>query len=140
MVTTLSKLVDMIQSGAVPAWLRNEVQSNRNQIAAALREKGSYTFIGPDGEQIEIRAEKQARQHSNPRRADPSIFRPCHSLFDYSRSHIQIFFRLLHTYANLRTHQDRDGIQSRPHFVFSFLDSNVAFLGYSWTALLALAG
>jgi len=50
----------MIQSGAVPAWLRNEVLSNRNQIAAALRENGSYTFSGPDGEKIEVRAEKQA--------------------------------------------------------------------------------
>jgi hypothetical protein len=59
MVTTLSKLVDMIQGGAVPAWLRDEVLNNRNQIAAALRENGSYTFISPDGEKIEIRAEKQ---------------------------------------------------------------------------------
>jgi hypothetical protein len=60
MVTTLSRLVDMIQSGAVPAWLRNEVLSNKNQIVAALRENGSYTFDGPNGERIEIRAEKQA--------------------------------------------------------------------------------
>lgn len=60
MVTTLSKLVDMIQSGAVPAWLRNEVFANRNQIAHALLEDGVYEFHGPSGEIVEIRTEKQA--------------------------------------------------------------------------------
>ena len=59
MVTTLSKLVDMIQSGAVPAWLRNEVIANRNQIASTLIENGLYVFHGPSGETIEIRTEKQ---------------------------------------------------------------------------------
>ena len=60
MVTTLSKLVDMIQSGAVPAWLREEVLAHRDQIADALRNTGIYTFKGPQGESIEIRAEKQS--------------------------------------------------------------------------------
>ena len=60
MVTTLSKLVDMIQSGAVPAWLRNEVLEKRDTMAKALREKGVYVVSSPNGEQIEIRAEKRA--------------------------------------------------------------------------------
>ena len=59
MVTTLSKLVDMIQNRAVPAWLRNEVIANRDQIASALLENGVYIFQGPAGETIEIRTEKQ---------------------------------------------------------------------------------
>lgn len=59
MVTTLSKIVDMIQSGAVPAWLRNEVVANRNQITNALLDNGIYVFHGPSGETIEIRTEKQ---------------------------------------------------------------------------------
>lgn len=60
MVTTLSKLVDMIQGGAVPAWLRNQVLANKDQIASALREKGFYTLRGPNGETIEIRTQNQA--------------------------------------------------------------------------------
>jgi hypothetical protein len=60
MVTTLSKLVDMIQGGAVPAWLRNEVLEKRGTIAKALRENGVYVVSSPNGEQIEIRAEKRA--------------------------------------------------------------------------------
>ena len=60
MVTTLSKLVDMIQSGAaVPAWFRNQVTANREQITNALLEDGIYVFHGPSGETIEIRAERQ---------------------------------------------------------------------------------
>jgi hypothetical protein len=58
MVTSLSKLVDMIQDGAVPTWLRDEVVANRADIERALVTKGFYTFTSPDGEQIEIRAEK----------------------------------------------------------------------------------
>ncbi len=60
MVTTLSKLVDMIQGGVVPAWLRNEVLEKRDTIAKALRENGVYVVNSPNGEQIEIRAEKRA--------------------------------------------------------------------------------
>lgn len=59
MVTTLSKLVDMIQSGAVPVWLRNEVVANRDQIASALQANGVYVLHGPNGESIEISTEKQ---------------------------------------------------------------------------------
>lgn len=59
MVTTLSRLVDMIQRGAIPAWLRDEIFAKREEIAQALREGGMYTLIGPSGEKIEIRAEKR---------------------------------------------------------------------------------
>lgn len=59
MVTTLSKLVDMIQSGAVPAWLRAQVIANRDQIASALLKNGVYVLHGPNGEMIEVSTEKQ---------------------------------------------------------------------------------
>jgi hypothetical protein len=59
MVTTLSKLVDMIQSGAVPAWLRDEVIAHRDQITNALLENGVYALHGPSGEIIEVWTEKQ---------------------------------------------------------------------------------
>jgi hypothetical protein len=61
MVTTLSQLVDMIQSGAVPVWLRDYVLEHKEEIANALREKGVFTFpAGPKGEQVSIRAERRA--------------------------------------------------------------------------------
>jgi len=58
MVTTLSKIVEMIERGAIPAWVREQVFSNKEEIAQALRENGSYTLTGPNGEEIEIRVEK----------------------------------------------------------------------------------
>jgi len=60
MVTSFSNLVEMMQRGAVPAWLREYVTSNREQIARALSDKGVFEFTAPDGEQITIRAEKAA--------------------------------------------------------------------------------
>lgn len=59
METTFSNLVDMMQKGAVPAWLREHVNSKRDEITRTLRQAGVYTFNAPDGEQITIRAEKQ---------------------------------------------------------------------------------
>ena len=50
----------MMQRGAVPVWLREYVNSNRDQIAAELRQKGLFVFKAPDGEEITIRAEKAA--------------------------------------------------------------------------------
>jgi len=58
MVTSLSNLVEMIQGGVIPAWLREYFIDHRDEIVNALREKGVYTFNGPDGEQITIQAEK----------------------------------------------------------------------------------
>jgi hypothetical protein len=60
MVTTLSKLVELIQAGAVPAWLRAYVLENKDKIAEALREHGEYTITGPKGEQVNIRTERLA--------------------------------------------------------------------------------
>jgi hypothetical protein len=59
MITTLSKLVEMTQGTAIPAWLRDEVLAKKDEIAKALREKGEYTLVSPNGEQVVIRAEKQ---------------------------------------------------------------------------------
>jgi hypothetical protein len=60
LVTSLSKLVDMIQSEAVPSWLRDEVVAHRDEIAKALEETGVYELNGPGGLRIEIRADKAA--------------------------------------------------------------------------------
>ena len=60
MVTTLSKLVDMIERGSIPAWLRDSILENKHEITKALQVGSPYTLSGPDGEQIEIRAEKRA--------------------------------------------------------------------------------
>jgi len=60
MVTTLSKLVEMMERGAIPAWIRDEVTAHREEIAAALQTDGVYTLVGPNGERVEIRAKKAA--------------------------------------------------------------------------------
>lgn len=60
MVTTLSKLVEMTQGGAVPAWLRTFVLDKKDDIVTALRRDGEYTFDGPNGERVTIKAEKEA--------------------------------------------------------------------------------
>lgn len=60
MDTTLSKLVEMIERGAVPTWLRDEILAKKDDIAKVLRDGGSFTFVGPDGEKVNITAEKNA--------------------------------------------------------------------------------
>lgn len=59
MVTTLSRLVEMIERGTVPVWLRDEITAKKEQIAIALREGGEIALLGPNGERVTIRAEKQ---------------------------------------------------------------------------------
>jgi len=59
MVTTLSKLVEMIERGTVPDWWREQIIAKKEEIDQALREGGSFTLIGQNGEQVTIRAEKQ---------------------------------------------------------------------------------
>jgi len=59
MVTTLSKLVEMIERGSIPAWLRDSILERKEEIAKALQAGNPYTLKGPNGEEIEIRAEKR---------------------------------------------------------------------------------
>jgi hypothetical protein len=60
MVTTLSKLVEMMERGAIPAWIRDAVTAKREEIVKELHEKGVYTLEGPNGENVNIRASKTA--------------------------------------------------------------------------------
>ncbi len=50
----------MIERGAIPAWLREAIFAKKEEIAQALREGRTYKLAGPDGETIEIRAERAA--------------------------------------------------------------------------------
>lgn len=60
MVTTLSRLVEMIQTGAVPAWLREYVLEHKEDISNGLRQRGEFTIpAGPNGEQVNIRADRR---------------------------------------------------------------------------------
>lgn len=59
MVTKLSELVEMTQGTAVPEWLRTEVLQKKDEIAKSLRETGTYTVVGPEGQQVIIHAEKK---------------------------------------------------------------------------------
>lgn len=58
MVTTLSKLVEMMELGTIPAWIRQEIATRRDEISKSLRETGSYVLNGPNGERVEIEAPK----------------------------------------------------------------------------------
>jgi hypothetical protein len=60
MVTTFSKLVEMMERGAIPAWIRDAVVAKREEISNALHKEGVYTLTGPGGERVEIRANKAA--------------------------------------------------------------------------------
>jgi hypothetical protein len=60
MVTTLSRLVEMMESGTIPVWLRDEITAKREQIANALRDGGEIALDGPNGERVSIRGDKQA--------------------------------------------------------------------------------
>ena len=59
MVTTLSKLVEMIEHGSVPDWWREQIIAHKEEIVQALRRGGSFTLTGQNGEQVTIHAEKQ---------------------------------------------------------------------------------
>jgi hypothetical protein len=59
MITTLSSLVEMIEAGTIPQWLRNEIFAKRAEIAVALENGSSFTLHGPEGESVTIHAEKQ---------------------------------------------------------------------------------
>lgn len=57
---TSSKLVDMIQNGAVPAWFRDYVLAHKDEIARALRKEGVSVIPGPNGEEVRIKADRRA--------------------------------------------------------------------------------
>jgi|GraSoiStandDraft_48_1057284.scaffolds.fasta_scaffold704245_1 hypothetical protein len=54
MVTTLSDLIEMIERGTVPIWLRNEILAKSAAIEKTLRTGGLITLEGPNGEKIDI--------------------------------------------------------------------------------------
>jgi hypothetical protein len=60
MATSFSKLVQMMERGSVPKWVRTEIVAKRDEIAAALRSTGSYTLVGPNGNRFTIQADKKA--------------------------------------------------------------------------------
>lgn len=59
MVTELSKLADLVEDGSIPQWLRDEIEKTKEQILQALRESGSITLSGPQGEQVTIRLKEE---------------------------------------------------------------------------------
>lgn len=60
MVTTFTKLVEMMQQGTIPDWIRDAVIARREEISKSLHETGVYTLNGPNGERLDIRANKSA--------------------------------------------------------------------------------
>lgn len=59
MVTTLSRLVEMMERGTVPAWLDDQIRARKEQIAATLRNGGEIVLQGPNGERVKICVEEQ---------------------------------------------------------------------------------
>jgi hypothetical protein len=57
MITSLSKLVELIERESVPAWLREAVVDKKEEIAEALKVSGTYTLVGPNGDRVTIAKE-----------------------------------------------------------------------------------
>lgn len=51
---TFSSIIERVQAGAIPAWLRDHVIQHRDEIRKALLEGHPYTFTSPTGEGITI--------------------------------------------------------------------------------------
>ena len=57
MVTSLSDLVEMMERGTIPYWLRDAIVAKKDEIAAAISEGREISLEGPQGERISINSE-----------------------------------------------------------------------------------
>jgi hypothetical protein len=57
MVSDLNKLAELVEMDSLPPWMRQEIESNRDEIIQSLQNKGNFVFRGPSGEEITIRAQ-----------------------------------------------------------------------------------
>jgi hypothetical protein len=54
MVNKLSDLANFLNEDSVPAWLKQELDRNRQEITAALEKGQPFTLTGPGGEKVTI--------------------------------------------------------------------------------------
>ena len=56
MVSDLNRLAELIEFDSVPPWIRQEIESRREEILQALHVQGTFVLRGPHGEQVAINA------------------------------------------------------------------------------------
>ena len=54
MVAELNRLGELAELDSLPAWLRHEIASRREEIQRELETKGYIILAGPAGEQVKI--------------------------------------------------------------------------------------
>jgi hypothetical protein len=59
MVAELSQLAILIEEGAIPQWIRDKIEQNKDQISQALREGITFSLHGPQGQEVTITQKKK---------------------------------------------------------------------------------
>jgi hypothetical protein len=54
MVSDLNRLAELVEFDSLPPWIRQEIESRREEILQALQVRGTFVLRGPHGEQVAI--------------------------------------------------------------------------------------
>jgi hypothetical protein len=54
MVSELHKLAELVELDSLPLWIRQELESRREEILQKLQADGTFVFTGPKREQVTI--------------------------------------------------------------------------------------
>lgn len=60
MVSELNKLGELVELDSLPAWIRQEIETRKDEILQKLQTEGSFVFNGPNGEQVTIKPKARA--------------------------------------------------------------------------------
>ncbi len=55
MVSELNKLAELVELDSLPSWIREAIESKREEILQKLQAEGAFVFRGPNGEQVTIK-------------------------------------------------------------------------------------
>ena len=59
MVSDLNKLAELVEFDSLPSWMRQQIESQKDEILQSLQTKGDFVFHGPTGEEITIRTNRR---------------------------------------------------------------------------------
>jgi hypothetical protein len=60
MVSELNKLGELVELDSLPAWIREQIETRKEEILRKLQTDGFFVFTGPDGEQVTIKQKARA--------------------------------------------------------------------------------
>jgi hypothetical protein len=55
MVSDVNRLAELVELDSLPAWIREEIESKREEIIQKLQSDGVFVIQGPDGKQVTLR-------------------------------------------------------------------------------------